>query len=88
MPTDLQPSSTKIFAYGSQSQLVVIGKCIGYVIMERETLTLDMREPESYEALSFSDIINEVEVLGKEGICIGGISYTVHIRTSMYTFVQ
>ena len=41
--------------------------------MERETLTLDMREPESYEALSFSDIINEVEVLGKEGI-----SYTVH----------
>ena len=47
-------------------------------------LTLDVREPESYEALSFSDIINEVEVLGKEGICIGGISYTVHTYINVY----
>ena len=40
-----------------------------------------VREPESYEALSLSlaDDITEVEVLAKEGFCIGGISYNVII---------
>ena len=48
-----------------------------------------VREPESYEALSLSlaDVITEVEVLGKEGIFIGGIFYKVHtyIDASVHT---
>ena len=45
-----------------------------YVVCNVHLCMYVVREPESYEALSLSlsDIINEVEVLGKEGICIGG----------------
>ena len=44
-----------------------------------------VREPESYEALSLSlaDVITEVEVLGKEGIFIGGI-YITYIDASVH----
>ena len=79
-----------------------VGKRIHYVVFsfilldEEETVaSVDgihpivlVREPESYEALSLSlaNVMTEVEVLGKERIFIGGISYKVH--TLVHPYIQ